>query len=346
MQRRAIGAALLVCAALSGAFAAPEALAQPSAQVLEQAKAEAKAAANRGQALYDQGNYEEAIGAFREAEQKFHAPTFLLMIARAHEKRGRLIAARTYYRQVVDERLANYAPKVFFESQEQAKEGLESMLRRIPRLTVKVDGAPADDVKLIVDGEPANAVIARGSSLELDPGEHTVTASALGRVPVTRTVTLPEGARVEVTLELKSPPPKALPPPVRAPQRAEQQRQPVPAAQAAEDTSNRGFFVPAAGAFGVAGVALGVGIVTGAMSFGAAGALAEECDGSQCFDNAGGDSYDRARTLSTVSNVGFVIGGVAAAAGVTLLLWPRGSKATSGAALLVAPDRVSLQGRF
>jgi hypothetical protein len=336
----------LLCLALLSAAPLHAAYAQPATAPPEEAKAAAKVAADKGKQHFDAGRYQEAIAAFREADAHFHAPTFLLMMARAHDKLGRLREARALYQQVIDEKLAHYAPRVFFDAQASARKEIGPLTERIPMLEIQVTGAAGKDARVTVDGQQA----AIGEPLPQDPGEHTVTGATPGRAPVTRVVTLAERASQLVTLDLFAPPP----PPPPAPRRVEVRR---PAAPEPPAETKRGFLAPAAIAFGVAGAAVAVGAVTGALAAPKASALLEECPGQRCYDDAGGETYDSAQTLATISTLGFVTGAVAAVAGVTLLLWPRKAPRTAEAAprlalpaahaaVVVTPGWLGMRGGF
>ncbi|HSN98786.1 MAG TPA: hypothetical protein VLS89_10895 [Candidatus Nanopelagicales bacterium] len=332
--RSLIGA--LICLASSVAPGAPSAHAQPTPEVLDEAKMDARAAADRGRALYEAGRYAEAMEAFVAADQTFHAPTIVLMIARTCEKRGQLLEARAHYQRVIDEQVAHYAPRVFFEAQAQAKKELDALQQRIPILVVMVAGVA--DATLTIDGQPA----APSEEIELNPGEYTAVASASGRRPVSRTITLQEGDAAEITLVLEQAPPPPTPKPntsIRRPGMS------APARDRTEATS-RGYPTAALGALGVAGAALGVAAVTGAMSLSATGALEQECQRRSCYDDAGGATYDRALAMGTVSTIGLVVGGVAAGTGVALLLWPRGDRGQPQVGLRVTPHGAGVHGRF
>ena len=336
MRRKA--PATFFCLAVLGVLPAT-AHGQTSPKSIDAAREAARAAADKGQELYDAGRYEEAIVAFHDADKTFHASTILLMLARSYEKLGRLREARAQYQQVIDEVLANYAPRIFFEAQLEARKELEALVPRIPTLQVTVTGAPAADVQLTVDGAPATV----GEALQLDPGEHTVSATVPGRAQATQLVNLEERAKAQIMLVLQAaappPPPPQAPPSRQAPVRVR------PKGPESPPPSARGYVGPAIAAFGVAGLAVGVGAVTGALTLSKGSKLREECLGARCYDDSGGNTYDSAETLGALSTVSFVGGGIAAAAGVTLLLWPRSSEGAQ-VGVGVGPGWTGVRGAF
>ncbi|WP_437488219.1 hypothetical protein WME75_08335 [Sorangium sp. So ce1014] len=176
----------------------------------DQARAEARSLADKGQALFDAGRHEEALAAFREAAALVHAVPLLRMIARSCERLGRLLEARSFYQRVVDEPLAADAPRVFRQDQADARVELAALAPRIPALEVVVRGAAPDAVVLTLDGER----IGQGTPVERDPGSYTLVAVAPRRNPITKTIRLNEGTRELVTLDL--PPPAAAPRPESA----------------------------------------------------------------------------------------------------------------------------------
>lgn len=296
---------------------------------VELAKARARALANRGAELFEAGQYAEALEAFREAEQRYHAPTILVMVARCHERLGQLLEARSTYERVVAEPVPTWGPQAFREAQATAKANLEELERRIPMLEIRVTGAAASAVTLSVNGV---SVAADGEAIARDPGRTVVVASVAGRPPIQREINLEEGRTERLTLDL-SPKPVAVP------------------AAAAPDATARGPVLPAYIAFGVAGLGLGIGTVTGVMAKVAVDDIKSRCTPDGHCPRADQPKADRAQTLITVSTVGFVVGGLAAGAGVTLLvLRPGGGaqKAPKDAAVrvVVGPGSAHVVGRF
>jgi hypothetical protein len=76
--------------------------------------------------------------------------------------------------------------------------------------------------------------------------------------------------------------------------------------------------------------------------------LRDSCPNDTC-DSAttGGSSVDRYNLMRTLSTAGFIVGGVATAAAVTLILWPsQDSDAAPRAAIWLGPNSAGLKGRF
>lgn len=286
------------------------------------------------------GEYPQAIAVFRDAEARFHAPTILLELARAHAHLGQLLEARTVYRKIVAEQLANYAPPVFFEAQRTAVAELPALEMRIPIVElIVIADRPRQDIELTHNGK----VVPPGAEarIECDLDRQIFTARVPGRPEVTREVTLTEGASQRVVFELRAPPTQPRqPPPTAAPP----PKSPPPLIGAEQPT---GFLVPALIGFGVGAAGLGVGAVTGILAVSKTAALDDRCPDRICVPTEEGD-HATARHLATASTVGFIVGGVGVAAGVTLLLLHpgSGSRAPERSGLIVGPAWIGWKGGF
>jgi hypothetical protein len=128
--------------------------------------------------------------------------------------------------------------------------------------------------------------------------------------------------------------PPALPP--AAPDRAAAPRDQAPR------TSRALAFIP----LGLGVIGLGVGAVTGAMTLSQTADIKAACPNSVCSTRGNQQAaWDSANTLATVSDVGFVVGGIGAAVGLTWLLWPR-SGGPPPATASVGPGSVRVTGSF
>jgi hypothetical protein len=311
----------LACAIALGVLIPHQAGAQePAPPDSEQVKEKARALADRGYELYQAGQYAEALEAFREAERDYHAPTVLLMVARTHDRLGRLLDARSTYQSILAEEIDSSAPDVFRQAQEDARVELAALTRRIPTLQVVITGVPTTDVELTIDGAPAPT---SGAPLPKQPGTSTIVASASGRPPIKHVITLHEGQAEHLMLAFS--PPSA--------------------------PSERGSFVPATIAFGAAGMGLGAGVITGVLAKIQADDVKSRCtDDNHCLQ-ADEPKAEQAQALQTVSIASFVAGGVAAAAGVTLLILRPGADASAstkktGVRIVVGPGSAHFVGRF
>lgn len=173
------------------------------------AKKAAKKLADEGEERMKSGDFAEAYELFRQADEQFHAPTFVIRQARAKVKAGALVEARDIYQRVLAEKLAKNAPGPFIKAQMDAKKELAGVEKRIPFVIITLVGAPPN-VRVKVDGTaiPAERL---GQQLAQDPGLHTFVASVEGGETITSVVALREGKQVPV--ELVFPKPKTPPPP-------------------------------------------------------------------------------------------------------------------------------------
>jgi hypothetical protein len=96
---------------------------------------------------------------------------------------------------------------------------------------------------------------------------------------------------------------------------------------------------------GVGATGLAVGTVAGLVVASRYGELKEDCPGGQCEpeDQSRVSSYDRWQTISTV---GFIVGGVGAAVGVTLLLTSPQQESKPSVSLWMGPATMSVRGAF
>jgi len=298
------GISLLLAPAL--ALAGP-----PSAEDREAARK----LADKGAELFDAGRYEESINLFRKADEKVHAPTFVLAIAQAYAKGGKLVEARAHYRKVVDEKLPPSPPASFVEAQATAKRELDELSRRIPTLQIVISGPNAGAAKVAVDGAPVASI---DQPLAQNPGDHRIEVTPSSGEPISRSVTLREGATERVEIALSGPSGGSGPD--------------------KGSGESKGSIVPAAIGLGVGAVGLGVGAVTGAMALGRVGDIKASCSASGVCPKALEGEAGSAGTLADISTVSFIVGGVGVAAGVVLLILRPGGG--SGEASAKGPGRL------
>jgi hypothetical protein len=304
-----------------GAATPSRAQSPPSEVVL--AREAARALAEKGIDLYEVGRYREAAELFEQAEARFHAPTHLLLIARASEKLGRLAHAEHAYEQVVDEKLPDYASDTFRDAQAQARTELATLKPRVPHVALRFSGPPAHDVRVAVDGERVDRL---RQPIALDPGPRVVRISADGAAPIERQIKLGEGSSTTIDL------PFSLEPEARR----------VDPGGVVEGRS--GSLAPALVAFGLGAVGIGVGVGTGLVALAKVEVIEEHCPTRQHCALSDQATQDTARTLGNVSTVALITGGVATVAGFVLLAVR--TKSPERTTVSVGPGSLILKGAF
>lgn len=315
----------------------------PAAAQTDEQRSGARTLATEGAQAFNEGRFKDAVDLFAKAESLVHAPPHLLFMARAHTKLGQYVKAREAYLKIVKEPLAPNAPQAFRDAQAAAEEERKQVEPHIGRLNITVEGAEgAKDLAVAVDGQPFPVVLL-GVPQPMDPGEHTVTATATGFKGAPATVSLKDAGSAALVLKLESdgslPPPGATtaPAPTTSILSA-----PTGAPPGDSAGGGNGLRVASYVGFGVgaAGIALGtVFVLKSASNRKDADVAAGEC-GSPCYkdDPAAirvADLDDKARSAQTLGIVGYVVGGLGVAAGVTLFVLSGSKK--SDAAAFVAP---------
>jgi hypothetical protein len=343
-RRRLIAAAL-------GAIALVSVPVTASAQTDEQ-RAQARSLATEGAKAFEAGHFQDAVDMFGKAESLMHAPPHLLFLARAHSKLGQYVRAREAYLKITKETLPSNAPKAFRDAQASAKSELGEIEPKIANMTLKVEGANgATDVAVTVDGAVLPPILV-GVPQPVDPGTHVVEAGATGLRAPQQQFTLSDGERKVVVLTLESRPgaaplvaPVAAPaavaaaPPAATPASSGPAAAPPPGAVSTSDrppsSTNGGLRIGSYVAFGVGALGLVGGTVFTLQSAGKrkdADDKYKQCGGDAgcTTDNPLSKDVDKldkdASSAQTLGIVGFALGGVGIAAGVTLFILSSGGE--------------------
>jgi hypothetical protein len=315
-------------------------------------RAGARAAATEGAKAFDEKRYADAADFFSRAESVVHSPVHLLYIARSQAALGALVKAEETYRKLSREELAPNAPPAFRKAVEDANRELKELEPRLPRVTVSVPGH-GETAVVEMDGKRVPAALI-GVPRPVDPGAHKFKATAEG-MSKELSVTVKEGERqnVVLTLEPAAAPTGAAPAAAGAPATTAppgQTTAPAPAVPGAVaappppvETGKGGGGKRIAG---FAGIGVGVvGIAVGTIFLVQHGS--KQSDGDKVFNRCNPtptgcnaddkqkiDSFDQdAKSAMTMSVVGYAVGGVGLAAGITLLLLPSKSDSTTAASV-------------
>jgi len=309
-------------------------------------KAIAEALFQQGRELMKDKKYAEACPKFEQSQKLEQKLGTLINLALCHEGQGRTATAWAEFTEA-----ANMAKRRNEDKREEfAREHVTALQAKLSMVVLR-SGSATKDLTVTMDGTAFDLGML-GTPLPMDPGPHKVDATAPGKKTWSQTVLVPEGPTVlEITIgmleDVDAPPPA---PPSTAPPPDPGATEPPPAAPAPPppppDTTEGGASVLAMVGFGIAGVGLLVGTITGIVSLSKTSDLKDICPNDVC---APGDKDDisSANTMANVSNVSFVLAGIGAIVGVIGLL--TGGSSGSDAAVTLAPigpESVGLRVRF
>jgi hypothetical protein len=318
---------------MCAAFATAIVSAPAHAQDARANSAAAEVLFNDAQKLMDDGKAAEACPKFAESYRLDPGVGVLLYLGDCYEKIGKVASAWAAYREAIPAAKAQgHAAR-----EKAATERADALQARLPKIVVSV--APAARVDGLVvsrDGTAINEPL-WGSAVPVDPGPHTIDASAPGRKRWTLTVDATEGTLSTVELpplELEAAriAPSAWPPPTAAEAR---RTQPPPPDQGPGWPTQRKLAL-AAGAVGAAGLV--VGGVFGAKAMTAWDDAKGRCDAGspRACDPDGVSLAGDASTFATVSTIGFVAGG--ALLGLGVVLWVSAPSAKRAVGLAPTAD--------
>lgn len=319
----------------------------------DEEKAAARSLATQGADALKDNKYAEALDLVTRAEAIVHAPTHVLMIARAQVGLGKLVAAQESYLKLIRENLAASAPPAFKNAQATAKDELAAIEPKIAALRIILDGLGQRKATVKMDEQPVPPALL-GVHRPVDPGRHEIAVYPVGGSPVKGTVELRDGEKKDIRLVIpEGPPPAGVP--VNPTDNPDAHKPPPQPAQA--DTGGGGFMTAMRGAgigVGAAGVA---GVVVGAIFLAKKGSKGSQAD--DLFNACKGhctppqraqieDLDSQAASAGTIGIIGLAAGGVALATGVTLIIVGKPKAPSTKASVEPWFDGTSggLRGRF
>ena len=331
--------------ASSGLFVASTLLGQlawPSAAfALDDAeKAAARELSTEAKVDYDESRFADAAQKFQKAYDIAKVPTLAVWAARSLVMRGQLVAASELYRQA-----SQLSPNELWmgnaqqEAQSDAARELAALIPRIPRIRVHIEGASSREVEVTVNGVKLLGALVDVDRLT-DPGHWTI-VGLRGTEKAERIIDLKEGERMDVMLSFQS---NMLPTnPITVTPRTAPSPAVQPSAQNSTSAAQRqwGWIATGVGAAGLlTGATAGIIVASKHSSLNCAN---DVCDPSK-VNSSSVNSYNTWRTVSTVS---LIVGGVSAAAGVTLLLTsPQPKEAGPTVGLWLGAQSAGAYGRF
>ena len=287
-MRRLLLASLFVAG--STLASAPALAKPPVAAAKEPAKPQAADALfKEGRAAMGDRDYEKACAKFRESEALDPAVGTLFNLADCEEKRGKLATAHTLFLEV----LRKLAPAD--ERHPIAKKRAEELEGKVGKLTLRLgEGAPEGST-LRLDDKPVKAEDL-GRVISVDPGDHQIEAWAPGRASKKQEISVSEGESREVALA------------------------PMAEGETEGSVSSRDArFAGGIIATALGGSALLAGIITGGLTIAKKSEVDQNCPNKAC-NPTGLAAVDAGKSLGNASVATFVIGGLATATGVILIL--------------------------
>jgi hypothetical protein len=303
----------------------------------------------RAQQLFDSaladaeaGNLASACPKFLASQEADPKTSTLLNLASCYEKNGQTASAWGAFREA--EGLARKVARADWESA--ARSHAEALEPKLVRLTIQVpEQSRVPGLVVVRDGAKLGAG-EWGVAIPVDPGEHVVSASALGRAPWETRTSVREASGTVAIPMLEALAPEMTPPP------------PPPDVQVGPTS----WWTP----MRTAGVVVGGAGVVGLVAGGILGLVAKsnydtaraQCTGGArgCPAGAVSDS-DSAYGMATGATVVFVVGAAAAVTGAALVLFSAPADAKTGsaptrklpgasAALRFGPGAIELDGRW
>ncbi len=256
----------------------------------------------KGQSLYDDKKFEEALPFFRNAFEATLSPNASLYVARCLERLGKLDQAYAEMQKTVTIATEKAAEDKKYASTRDAAAG--ELAQLTPRVALLVIAFTEDYPEASVTVNERELEVGElGQPFPVMPGEVTIVGKAEGRETVTKRENVDGGETKTVALALPGATGTTQPPPDDGP----------------------GFFTPmrfaGVGVAGLGVVGMVVFAITGSSASSKFSEVEELCPAGVCSDDAKAiDLIDSGKTMQTVANVSVVIGGAALIAGTLLIV--------------------------
>jgi hypothetical protein len=240
------------------------------------------------------------------------------------------------------------APAPFVKALEDAKKEIDNVTPHIARVTINVTGCDAPTVTL--DGATVPSMMF-GIKKPIDPGTHEIKASATGCKASTSSFTVDDGkeSSANVTLEKEATTNVTTNPTTTNPTTTTTN----PSTSSTSNTSTSsststtdggggsGLKIAGIVTLGVGGAGLILGAITGGLAIGDHTTLVNGGCGSSACPPSQQSNLDSYHTMGTLSTIGFVAGGVLAAAGIVMWILAPSAKKTEKAGAWITPFGVA-----
>jgi hypothetical protein len=309
--------------------------------------AAARTLAVEGVKLAQAGKCDEAVDKLERAEKLHHAPIVLANLGECRVSQGRLVEGTEMLRRVLREPLPDHPTPALTKAYEHAQTTLDAAAPKIGKLVISVSAQGEAQPVVNVDGESVSSALL-GAERPTDPGEHAVEATAVGYLKATAKVSLGEGEKKSVKLELERDPSYVAPvaaveesPRPAVVESAQPASKPVlDNSSVSEESAPRVHESPnhtaAYVSWIIGGAALAVGGGFGIAAMSAKNDLDKVCTGNSCPPDAH-DKLDAAKRNGTIATIGFGVGAAGIALGTVFFFTVGGSSDGHDTALHAAP---------
>ena len=325
----------LVVAAVC-AIAAPAA-----ADVTPEARAAATALFDDGRKLMQAGDYAAACPKLEEAARLDAGIGTVYNLGDCYEHLGKTASAWSSFRQAAGLAAAKNQP----DREKAARGRADALEPKLARLKITAPSPPPPGLTITQDDKPVGSAL-WGSAVPVDPGRHTIVASAPGKVDYQTVATLDQpGATVSIDVPALADAPAAAAVPAGV-GKAASPKSDAPAASASTWMKPLGITLAAAGVVGL-GVGTALGFVAKSNYDGATSNAA--CSSSGSCTSAGISTRDDARSLGTVATIVFISGAVIGAGGAVLWIAAPSAKKSDAASALavgVGPGSITARASF
>jgi len=282
--------------------------------------------------LMAKGEYPAACQKFADSQKNDPAPGTQFNLANCYEKNGQSASAWATFKSAA----AAYRANNRAEWETKARDRAAQLEPKLVKIAIVVP--PESNVAGLQVRRDGNVVGASelGTSIPVDPGDHTVEATAPGKKPWKTTAKAASGGgeqRVSVgPLEAEI----ATIGPVKAPASIDP---PITSTSEVPLTKSSPQKTIGYVTIGVAAAGFGVGAATGVMAMSKNKSSTDACpnDGA-CSNREAVDANKSARDLGTISTVAFIVGGVGLAAGAILVLTAPASAAPKTGGVRIVPS--------
>lgn len=286
-----------------------------------------------GRKLMAAGKHADACPKFEASNREDPSAGTLMNLAICYEKTGRTATAWATYKETV----VRAGTEGRTQHEDAARDAAARLEPKLSKLTITVPASAPEGLVVERDATVLSAS-AFGVPVAVDPGEHSIKASAPGYEPWSTTIAVQANADSKtVTIPALTALPEATPPPTDTPAPASPPpSEPTPASatppagstdatrDSSSGSSTLGWVLTGAGT-----AVLGTGFVFGYLA--SQQASDAESDPNLCPDKrctpAGRSEIDGAESKALISTIGVGVGAVALGAGVYFLVSAGGSSA-------------------